>query len=205
MPITYRTATEKDAEKIQQFIQLNFVSDEPLNRACKNIKLTSRQEKTDNFKEIIQSGLSTIAENAEGTIVGVRLSKSMSSLCSPSKHTNNKLLKLFDFIAAKADVFNTFQVNRIAKGYLLCVHQDHRQKGIAAGLYVENMKLAKQLDYPLYVCDCSSKFTALACEKLQMTKVYELLYKDYVSDGDGKPIFQVEAPHDKIIVFAKIL
>lgn len=204
MPITYRTATENDSERIDEFIRLNFVPDEPLLRSWQDRKKTPKEETNLEFSEIIQSGLSTIAEDAKGTIVGVRISKSMKTFCSPKHHRDNELVKLLDFIAAKADVFNTFNVDRYVKGFLLCVHQNHRQKGIATSLYTENMKLAKQLDYPLYVCDCSNKFTTMACEKLQMVKVYELPYKDYVSN-DGRPIFQVDFPHDKITVFAKVL
>lgn len=201
--ITYRTATEEDINQIDELIQLHFVPDEPILRSWHLPQRKKNDKKRSGLCELVLSGLSTIAEDAEGTIVGLRVSKSMETL-DTQHDDDNELLKLFNFIAAKADVFNTFEVDRIVKGVLLCVHRDHREKGIATRLYVENMKLAAQLHYPLYVSDCTNKFTSLACEKLQMTKVYELFFKDYV-DGDGQPIFKVAYPHDKITVFAKRL
>lgn len=209
MTIIYRTATSEDTKKIREFIRLNFLPDEPILSSWQRSKEKeerSDEEKELEFSKILQSGFSTIAEdtiNENTIVVGVRVSKSIKK-SDPISKPPNEVFELFDFIASKADVFNTFQVDRIVKGILLCVHRDFRGRGIATRLYTENMKLAGRLDYPLYVCDCSNKFTILACEKLQMTKVYELLYEDYV-DSSGQPIFKVAHPHDKVTVFAQRL
>ncbi|KAL5291799.1 hypothetical protein ACFFRR_010905 [Megaselia abdita] len=151
-----------------------------------------------------------MAVDAQGNIAGVRLAypKTPSDIKPPPKQTPTENFdRMMDFLAllgVRAEVFKKFNVDNSLHSMLLCVDKSYRGQGVGLKLYAENMKLGKQLGYPLYVCDCTSLFSAKLCEKLEMTKVFEMNYNEYC-DENGNAIFHKVPPHDMARVYAKLL
>lgn len=206
--LTYRKIEDGDAQAVKKFLQMNFYTDEPLNQSTGSHLPTEEQQ--DGPVHVIKLGSSTMAVDSEGNIAGVRLAypKGPADIKPPSKQIPTENFdRMMDFLAllgVRANVFEKFNVDKSMHSMMLCVDKSYRGQGIGLKLYEENMKLAKSLGYTLYVCDCTSLFSAKLCEKLGMTKVLEMNYNEYC-DANGNAIFHKVPPHDMARVYAKLL
>lgn len=206
--LTYRKVELSDSEAIRKFLRENFYPDEPLNQSTGSHLPTEEQQ--DGPISVIKLGTSTVAVDPEGQIAGVRLAypKRPADVKPPSqKIPTENYDRMMDFLAllgVRAEVFRKFNVDTSMHSMMLCVDKKYRGQGVGLKLYDENMKLARALGYPLYVCDCTSLFSAKLCEKLGMTKVLEMNYNEYC-DENGNAIFHKVPPHDMARVYAKLL
>lgn len=204
--LTYRTVEEKDSLSVKTFLRENFYTDEPLST---NSDLPTEEQQQEAI-DAIELGCSTIALDQQGNIAGVRLAvpKEPADIKPPSKQIPtahfDRLMNFLALLEFHADVFTKFNVDKSIYSIMLCVDKSYRGQGVGLKLYEENMKLAKSLGYPLYVCDCTSLFSAKLCEKLEMTKVLEMNYNEYC-DENGNEIFHKVPPHDMARVYAKLL
>lgn len=201
--IKYRTADTKDEEKVLQLLREHFYPDEPLCQSC-----GIHDEEDEKFAiGIIKHGLCNIAEvfdasHPDGYIIGCRLSYPSIKEERSAKFEDTipttpfqKIVAFLGMLSAKSNVFDRFNVERIAQGHMLTVHKDFRGKGIAKQLYVENIELARKLGYPMYVCDCTSLFSAKLCEKLGMELTATLQFDEF-SDANGNAYYSPPPPHD---------
>lgn len=207
--IKYRVAEPKDEQEVLQLLKDYFYPDEPLNKSsgCHD------KEDEDFAIGTIKQGLCTIAEafdadHPDGYIIGCRLSYPSSkdqieedSVKQPPITNFDKIVGFLGMLEAKADVFGRYNVEKIAQGHMLCVHKDFRGKGIAKQLYVENIELARKLGYPIYVCDCTSLFSAKLCEKLGMELTATMQFDEF-ADENGNAYYKPPPPHDYARSFA---
>ncbi|KAL5291801.1 hypothetical protein ACFFRR_010907 [Megaselia abdita] len=208
--IKYRNAETKDEEAVLQLLRDHFYPDEPLNKS------KGSHDKADEDFAIgtIKHGLCTIAEvfdasHPDGYIVGCRLSypsaredvEAEEPKTSPPTTDFEKIVAFLGMLEAKSNVFQRFNVEKIAQGHMLSVHKDFRGKGIAKQLYVENIELARKLGYPIYVCDCTSLFSAKLCEKLGMELTATMQFDEF-ADANGNAYYQPPPPHDFARSFA---
>lgn len=204
---TFRIANESDKECIGKFLLEHFFNDEPI---CRSENATIDDISLGKILKCIDSGTCTIAEDADGNLAGLRLAmpktpedvKSM-NVKNPKKTIDRMWRMVYD-IAVAANAFERYGVDKIMQSMVLSVDGKYRGKGLGTQLYAENMKLAKDLGYKVYVCDCTSLFSAKACLKLGFETIFEIAYSDYKNDK-GVQIFKPNAPHDKIRVLAKVL
>lgn len=205
--LTYRKMEETDSEAVRIFLRENFFTDEPLTQSSGQLPT---EEAMGRPVEVVKLGCSTIAVDSQGNIAGVRLAypKGPADVKPPSPQIPTDIFdRTMDFLVLlgfRADVFGKFNVDKAMKGMMLCVGRSYRGQGVGLHLYAENMKLAKSLGYPLYVCECTSLFSAKLCEKLEMTKVLEMNYNEYC-DENGNAIFHKVPPHDMARVYVKLL
>lgn len=204
--ITYRVATESDKPKIEKFMFANFWPDEPTYKVA---GVLPSQEESDDVLKCIDYGTCTIAEDEEGTIAGVRLAKVRvpSDIEKPVDKPWSQLDKVFEVLrlsALKAKVFERYKVDKLLQSTMICVNRDFRGKGVGLKLYSENMELGRKLGYKVYICDCTSVFSAKLCEKLGMELIDSWDFSEYV-DEDGEQLLKTEPIHDKLRVFGKVL
>lgn len=201
--IKYRAAETKDEEKVLQLLREYFYPDEPLNQSCGN-----HDPEDESFAiGLIKQGLCNIAEvfdaaHPDGYIIGCRLSYPNAKGEGSDKSEDiipttpfQKIVAFLGMLTAKSNVFERFNVERTAQGHIVCVHKDFRGKGIAKQLYVENIELARKLGYPMYVCDCTSLFSAKLCEKLGMELTATLQFDEFL-DANGNAYYKPPPPHD---------
>lgn len=201
--IKYRVAEQKDEPAVLQLLRDYFYPDEPLNKSCG----THDKEDEEFAIGTIKHGLCTIAEvfdasHPDGYIIGCRLAYPSTKdeaeegiQKSPPVTNFEKIVAFLGMLEAKANIFQRFNVERIAQGHMLSVHENFRGKGIAKQLYVENIELARKLGYPIYVCDCTSLFSAKLCEKLGMELTATMQFDEF-ADANGNAYYQPPPPHD---------
>uniref|UniRef100_T1GGC1 aralkylamine N-acetyltransferase n=1 Tax=Megaselia scalaris TaxID=36166 RepID=T1GGC1_MEGSC len=206
--LVYRKVEESDTDAIRNFLRENFYVDEPLNQSTGSNLPTEEQQ--EGPISVIKHGSSTVAVDSQGNVAGVRLAypKVPADIKPPSQQIPTANFdRMMDFLAllgVRSEVFKKFNVDTSMHGMLLCVDKKYRGQGVGLKLYSENMKLAKSLGYPVYVCECTSLFSAKLCEKLEMTKVLEMNYNEYC-DENGNAIFHKVPPHDMARVYVKVL
>lgn len=204
--ITYRLAESKDEPSVLKLLREHFYTDEPLSKSQGYHDAADEQFAIGTIK----FNTCTVAE-CDGHIVGFRLAypsnKDNQVAAAYNGRPNTAFEKLMGFVCAlerKSNVFARYQVDTVMQGHMLCVHSDFRGKGIARRLYEENMELAKQKGFPVYVCDCTSLFSARLCEKLGMEQTATMEFHEYC-DENGKPYYSPEPPHDYARSYAKRL
>lgn len=85
----------------------------------------------------------------------------------------------------------------------LAVDSSARGLGIGTALTQRTLDYAKEHDYNLVHCFCSSLFSGRACEQLGFDTAYTLRYDEYLVDG--KIVIRPEAPHESAVVYVKQL
>ncbi|KAL5291800.1 hypothetical protein ACFFRR_010906 [Megaselia abdita] len=204
--ITYRVAIPSDKQRIGKFLLEHFWPDEPTFKAA---GVLPSDEENEDCLRCIDYGTCTIAEDQNGIIAGVRLAKVRvpSDIEKAADKPWSQFDQIFEFlriIAVNAKVFERYNVDKLLQSMLICVSRDFRGKGIGLKLYSENMELGKKLGYKVYVCDCTSAFSAKLCEKLGMECIAAWDYSEYL-DEDGKQLFTPDSVHDKLRVYGKAL
>lgn len=204
--ISYRLAEEKDEPGVLKLLREHFYTDEPLSKFDGYHDLADEQFAVG----LIKLRTSTVAET-NGEIIGVRLAypnQKENLVCEAfNKKPTTAYDRLFGFVNAlqvKSDVFNKYQVDTVMQGHMVGVNRNFRGKGIAGKLYEENMKLAKQKGFPVYVCDCTSLFSAKLCEKIGMEQIATMEFNEYC-DENGNPYYNPDPPHDLARSYAKRL
>lgn len=205
--VNFRVGTSEDKPKVAQFMKKFFWPGEPI---CKSENLVISDEINDEAVSILELGTCTIAEDEAGNLIGLRLAEPRvpedveKKKVENPQNTLDKLGKLVYDLAIGAKVFEKYNVDKAMYSSALVVDEKYRGKGLGKKLYEENMKLAKSLGYPIYVCDCTSAFSAKACANLGFTEIFEIVFKDY-QDENGKPVLHPDSPHDRAVVYIKIL
>lgn len=107
---------------------------------------------------------------------------------------------MMEYIESQFDLFKMFpDIDSFLDGKILSVNENYRGLGIAGKLTERTLEYMREHKIPMYHILCSSHFSARVCEKLDFKRVYELLYEDYVVNGET-PLVPAK-PH----VSAKIL
>lgn len=205
--ISFRIGTESDKARVKVFLKEHFFVDEPI---CKSENAAIDEGSLDKIVRCLEFGTCTLAEDSTGKLIGVRLAKPRTpedvdnlNIDIP-KTTLDRMWRMVYDLALNANTFERFGVEKIMHSMVLGVDKDYRGKGLGTQLYKENMKLAKELGYTVYTCDCTSLFSAKACLRLGFDIIYEIAYTDYKDEKDVQ-IFRPSPPHDKLRVLAKVL
>ncbi|KAL5291854.1 hypothetical protein ACFFRR_010934 [Megaselia abdita] len=205
--VNFRVGTASDKEKVAKFMKKYFWVGEPI---CKSENLEVSDDVNNEAVSILDLGTCTIAEDNSGNLVGIRLAEPRvpedveKKKVEKPETTLDKLGRLVYDLAIGSKVFETYKVDKAMYSAALVVDEKYRGKGLGKRLYEENMKLAKDLGYPIYVCDCTSAFSAKACANLGFTEIFEIVFSEY-KDGSGKPVLKPDPPHNRAVVYVKVL
>uniref|UniRef100_T1GRC5 N-acetyltransferase domain-containing protein n=1 Tax=Megaselia scalaris TaxID=36166 RepID=T1GRC5_MEGSC len=185
--VNFRVGTSEDKPKVAQFMKKFFWPGEPI---CKSENLVISDEINDEAVSILELGTCTIAEDEAGNLIGLRLAEPRvpedveKKKVENPQNTLDKLGKLVYDLAIGAKVFEKYNVDK--------------------AMYSSALVVDENLGYPIYVCDCTSAFSAKACANLGFTEIFEIVFKDY-QDESGKPVLHPDSPHDRAVVYVKIL
>lgn len=111
---------------------------------------------------------------------------------------------LLDYMYNKFTMFAVYPDCETAlDASMVCVDSSARGMGIGKALTQRTLDFAKEHNYDLCHCFCSSKFSSKLCEQLGFDRAYSLRYDKYFVDGKN-PILP-EAPHDRASIYVKRL
>lgn len=85
----------------------------------------------------------------------------------------------------------------------LSVDASARGLGVAMALTQRTLDYAKENNYHLVQCFCTSFYSGRVCEQLGFDTGYSLRFDEYLVDG--KIVIRPEAPHEKAVVYVKQL
>lgn len=112
------------------------------------------------------------------------------------------ILRLMAYVEQQFDLFERHpQHERALDAKIMSVNDAYRGCGIAKELTRRTIEYMREQDLHLFHVLCSSQFSALVCERLGFEKEYELLYRDYLEDGEA-PVRPAE-PHVAVRVYAR--
>lgn len=123
------------------------------------------------------------------------------------KHSvkDERAKSIFDFIDYVYDHYNIYDaypgsVNVLDISFV-SVDSSARGLGIATALTQRSLDYAKENDYNLVQCFCTSWFSGRVCEQLGFDTGYTLRFDEYLVDGNI--VIRPEAPHERAVVYVK--
>lgn len=204
--LVYRAYKKEDYSNVKEFLIENYYPHVPILQAVGLTQPSDEQQEV--ILQVLDLGCTTVCVNDSSEIVGIRIAypRKFSDIEKPDENESGlgKILTFVHYLAVKSKVYELYNSKEIVNGMALCVAENYRGRGIGFKLYQENMKLAKDLGYKVYNCDCTSFYSIAICEKLGMTELFKIKFSDYVYEN-GKQILDVKKPHVETKVFAQVL
>lgn len=112
------------------------------------------------------------------------------------------ILRLFGYVETQFDLFGCFaQYDRALDAKIISVNDAYRGVGIAKELTQRTIEFMLKQDLHLFHVLCSSHYSALMCERLGFEKQFEMMYKDYVENGNV-PVRPAD-PHVAVRVYVR--
>ncbi|XP_022918295.2 arylalkylamine N-acetyltransferase 1-like [Onthophagus taurus] len=205
-PFQLRVIKKEESEKVLDFLRTFFFRDEPLNvdvklldgeKTCKELEEYSMKALKDN--------VSVMAITDSGKIIGVCLNGIINKNDGKEEFIVkdpkfSKITNLLSYVDKMADVFGKYpDIDKMISVDILSVDKSWRGQGIAKKLMNKTRELAREQDFKLMRCDCSSHFSAKAIARLGFQCIYSLKYEDYKKEG--RPVFNPEHPHKEVTVY----
>lgn len=116
-----------------------------------------------------------------------------------------KTLVIFiETIAGKFDMWSAYpDAKQCLDANSLSVDESARGLGIAKALTERSMEYGRLNGYHLIQMSCSSKFSAMVCERLEMDRLFAIKFDDYKVNGEV--VLRPDAPHTENVVYVKKL
>jgi arylalkylamine N-acetyltransferase len=205
--ITIQVAKETDASEIYNFKVLHFDTSEPVR--CAHVGGKGGSRSVEFLIESIRSGLVLMAiESSTKTLVGISIcnvvkAEDETMASETGDPIQNDLLRFFDYVDEKANIFETFNVDEHFHIMMISVHSSFRGRGIATNIFQACLNFAKSKNSQLVTVNCSSSYTAKIAEKLEMRLISTVTY-DEVNELLGRKVFVGMGVDKDVKTFAKI-
>ncbi|XP_069676772.1 arylalkylamine N-acetyltransferase-like 2 isoform X5 [Periplaneta americana] len=201
-------ATEKDRERVQQFLQEHYYPFEPINVA---MGLENGHSLADEAHLLgcLREGTSllALAPDESRTLLGVCINGSIfsdenmveiASTCSCQRYA--KFLWFLETVDRCSDFWKVAAVPIALTCEALAVQGSVRGVGVGKALLEHTVKVARDDNFPLLRVDCSSYYSARLAEQIGLECMYSLPYSQY-KDEDGNQVLQPPSPHTELKMF----
>ncbi|XP_070143401.1 arylalkylamine N-acetyltransferase-like 2 [Drosophila kikkawai] len=203
--ISIRTMNLDDYKTVGPLLHGDFVNDEPI---LKSLKINVRPETIAIIDALhlsmIEEGTSLVAveENHPERILGFVLAgaKTRKDMQEPNEFPRKLqpevalISQLLNDLEAKANIFESYKVDRILYSSVTFVKPKMRGRGLGTRLSQALMKVGRTKGFPLMMATCTSFYSARQKEALGMKCILWQNYADY-KDEQGCVIFTPSAPH----------
>ncbi|XP_055382280.1 arylalkylamine N-acetyltransferase 1-like [Condylostylus longicornis] len=198
---TIEVVKEEDADEFYENIKEYFLKDEP---TCKYLGITHLDEVKKYFEKSLPQKCSFKAVDENGKIIGVVANEVQKrpSENDPIKTATEmaiderwkKICMLFDRISENYNIFKEYpEAKFYLAGKAVAVNPKYRGLGIAGELIKKTIEFMKENNIEPMLRICSSAYSARVMEKLNMTEVYKINYKDFIVNGEQ--LLKPESPH----------
>ncbi|XP_055699475.1 uncharacterized protein LOC129799536 [Phlebotomus papatasi] len=207
----FRVAVPGDEDNILTFIRKHYYPEEALTVGILPKEPTKPDEEFS--VSCVPTGLSVVAEDANGKLVGVLLCHEVDNSTLPerkiktSKVEDTKwrtILTLLHHLEEQSSICNRLDVPKGVQFSVLGVDCAHRGKSIGLRLMQKSSENARELGYGAVGAVCTSIYSSRIAEKLGMTCVFSMPYAEW-KNNDGQAIFNPPAPHDQARCYMKKL
>ncbi|KAH8404798.1 hypothetical protein KR222_003855 [Zaprionus bogoriensis] len=212
MTTVVRELKEEDFEGFKSFLLEHFYGHEPLMQTPgdhKKVQVTP--ERWEERLQIVRQGLSLIAVDQQGCIVGTAFAESMQPAdLEKSWETVNRqrptdlLAHTHYFLSRLERESRVFQHYNVSEALYLCiltVDASVRRQGLGRRLVSGLMELGRSKGFPLLVTTCTSLFSQRVMEAHGLEVVLSQKYADYTIEDGSAPI-RPPLPHTEASVMA---
>lgn len=199
-----------DRKEILNFVEKNFLKDEPLAKAL------IPGENPPVFKKIVREsfdqGLSVVAKRTCGDfeIIGACIN-SRSFIMTATRYLKwaqgvddqhlKKLLQTMAMVESDSNVNEKLNQDEIFLLSVLIVSDKQWGKGIGLEMVRKSLELAREKQFKFAKMNCMNENTLNIAEQLQMKRLWCLPYKSLLCRGKIRPCAFPEAPHLSAYVY----
>lgn len=210
--VEIRTATQSDADEINEFICEHFNDYEPIQMFYYRPDLPMDPPPKDLNDEAIAAETLLLAY-IDNQLVGVLIASEITNevadkdkeyaLLSDYGQKGTDVFNLLSYIGEKADLCNRLSIPNSLHIHIISVHRSFLKRGIGKKLFIKGMELARIKKYPACSVDCTSSFTSRIAESCKMKCESIVTYDEY-NEHVGKVLFIPREPHTMIKTYAKL-
>ncbi|KAG5679104.1 hypothetical protein PVAND_008697 [Polypedilum vanderplanki] len=208
----FEIAKRADINSTLKFIEDNFFKNEPL---CKSLHLTGKklEQPTENLiRDGIKQGMTILArENSDDNeILGI----CMNTRSCPwdgekleefaKLHTDmnaRKLLHIWALMAREPRLHQELGQLSIFEVGMLAVKESHEACGLGTELTRRSLDLGRDLNFRHARINCTSEYSIKIAEKLGMTRVWDVFYRNIFMPDGKTPLTVPVHPHVQAAVF----
>lgn len=199
-------AKQNDIHQILKFIEKNYFCKEPL---CKTLQLSykgvdSALEKY--IKQSLAEGMTIVArqKSEENAIMGICINRKSSKwdgdrleeLAKNADNVNSKIIMYIWALLEREPGMNDYLKElTIFNMTFLTVKKSLQSHGLATELARRSLALGRDLNYKFARIDCTGLFTKNIAEKLGMERLWDVPYKNILSEDDRTPVAIPEPPN----------
>jgi ribosomal protein S18 acetylase RimI-like enzyme len=208
--LTIKSALEKDASEISEFICVHFNGSEPIQlfHVRKDEKMDPPP--ADLVNECLESQTTLLAYQGD-KLVGVLIAGEINSNIADKdlEYAGDygpkgvDVFNMLSYIGEKADICNRLEIPRSLHIHILSVHVDHKGQGIATKLFKACIESGRQKKFPAFSVDCTSFYTAKIAESFGMNCVSCVTYDEY-NEKIGEKLFAPSEPHTVIKTYVRL-
>ncbi len=205
--IIFRIMQHDDIEQTVDLSSQIFTKYEPITKALK-VSYDEYQEAVEPYcKKAAQDGLSIVATNSDGEVVGFVISEDlMTEPSSDIDETNNKFeaaIALIHDLQSKYTTKNPVQIGQALHIFLLGVKEEYKNKKIATTLVTENLKLAKSHNFSVAIAEATGLTSQHIFRSLGFVEEFAVAYNSYTFQGEK--LFQsINNSHSCILMSSPI-
>lgn len=199
-------AKQTDVNPILQFIEKNYFCNEPL---CKCLQLSKKGVDSALEKYITQSlaeGMTIVAQqkSEENEIMGICINRKSSKwngdrleeLAKEANYVNSKIIMhIWALLEREPGMNDYLKELAIFNMTFLTVKNSLQSHGLATELTRRSLALGRDLSYKFARIDCTGLFTKNIAEKLGMERLWDVPYKNILSEDDRTPVAVPEPPN----------
>lgn len=205
-------AKPADTVRILKFLEHNFFVDEPLIKS-----LSFNKGKVDGIiesyiRKCLNHGLSIVAvKNSPGRdILGISINEKncvwdgtkMDKIAVESQLPQvRKLLHIWALITREPQIHMKLSQYEIFELGIISVARKMHGQGLGTQLAKRSLALARDLNYRYARMDATSDYSKKIAEKLEMSRIWEVPYKNILLDDENVPVAVPEKPHTHAYVY----
>ncbi|XP_055679714.1 uncharacterized protein LOC129787902 [Lutzomyia longipalpis] len=209
--LTFRVAIAGDEAKVLDFIRKFYYPEEALTIGIAPKDPTPEDEEFS--LSCIPTGLSVVAEDSNGELVGVLLCHEVDNSTLPERKKETAEIKdakwrtILTFLHHLEELSSICRRLDVPKGVqfsVLGVDPAHRGKSIGLQLMQKAAENAAEKGFKAIGAVCTSIFSSRIADKLGMTCVASVAYSEW-KDNAGEVIFHLPPPYDQARCYIKKL
>lgn len=205
-------AKPADTVRILKFLEHNFFVDEPLIKSLSFTKGKVDATLEGYVRKSLNHGLSIVAvKNSPGRdILGISINEKncvwdgtkMDKIAVESQLPQvRKLLHIWALITREPQIHMKLSQYEIFELGIISVARKMHGQGLGTQLAKRSLALARDLNYRYARMDATSDYSKKIAEKLEMSRIWEVPYKNILLDDENVPVAIPEKPHTHAYVY----